>query len=222
MQRQGVATYKLRTTEVIFKETNEKGHKIQKSVANRVQSNCFLSKSRVARYFNGGLILVSLRPKRGLYLPLCNLSRADAVGTPHQALLGRRPQKNGQGLSAVSSAGFFEAFSRHLSARPSRVPEAWSRSPVLGRSPTGPGVWAARRWAQARGLGVHQAGVSMTPAGWGTGRVGRERSGPGVPRPSHAAATGPGRLPGRAPLQPWLPCPRWGAILRRQVGPRAG
>lgn len=170
MQRQGVATYKLRT-EVIFKETNEKGHKIQKSVANRVQSNCFLSKSRVARYFNGGLILVSLRPKLGLYLPLSNLSLADAVGTPHQALLGRRPQKK-QRAGALSCVicrvlrGLQQASERPakpgsgglvavtgLRAQPHR---AW----CLGRPPLGAGPWPrcppGRCLHDARGLGDGQ------------------------------------------------------------------
>lgn len=142
---------------------------------------------------------------------------------------------NGQGLSAVSSAGFFEAFRRHLSARPSRVPGGRVAVTGLRAQPTGPGVWAARRWVQARGLGVHRAGISMTPAGWrGRGRVGRGRSGPAVPRPSHAAATGRGAYPGGRRFSHGyrvLAGVRSSAdgsdnaraeVLRRQVGPSAG
>lgn len=92
----------------------------------------------------------------------------------------------------------------------------------LRAQPTGPGVWASRRWVQASGLCGLQAGGSTTPAGWvgaGVGEVAlRDRCAETLAGGGH----GPGRLPGRAPLRPWRPCRRWRAILRRQVGPGAG
>lgn len=115
------------------------------------------------------------------------------------------------------TAGSFEAFRRSLCAPPGRGPGRDHRSQAhrawrLGRPPLGADRWPMRppgRWLQGRGgLGGGQAEEQATGA-WRAAAL--ERCG-----------RRPGRLPGRAPRQPWPPCLRWGAILRRRVGQPQG